>query len=159
MTTLFDYELIGTGWAKVTVGNNEKVAEFEVSYLSDPLSDLIESLIKLLNKKSTAEEIIFPEEPGEHSLILALGAENKLQIDIFWNDEWEQISTLYNTNSNKERIYSDSDTLINFSKAVQSCIQRLFNKHELKEYKNKWHLYNFPEGSFSELSSILQQYM
>ena len=92
MTREFNYRLTGTGWAEATFANETHSISFEVSYLSDPLSDLCEALNRLLTNESTFEKIIFAEEPGEHNLQLTKSAQNILNVEIFWSDEWEEIA-------------------------------------------------------------------
>lgn len=75
MTKYFFYRLTGTGWAEATFTSEKQSISFEVSYLSDPLSDLFEALYRLANGETQYEKIIFAEEPGEHSLHLTKQAE------------------------------------------------------------------------------------
>ena len=156
MTTLFDYDLIGTGWAEATISNSEKTLTFQISYLSDPLTDLLDGLLNLYSKNSQQEKIVFAEEPGEHSLVLALQDIDKLKIEIYWSDEWEPISKAYGTISNKELVYIDTDTLPNFAHLVLDCLQRLLNKYGSGDYKEKWHLYGFPEQQFDNLKATIK---
>jgi len=155
MTILFDYDLIGTGWAEATIANGEKTLTFQISYLSDPLTDLLEGLLNLYSKKSQHEKIIFAEEPGQHSLMLTLQNSDNLKIEIYWGDEWEPISKAYGTTSNKELVYVDTDTLLNFAHMVHDCLQRLLEKYSSEDYKEKWHLYGFPEQQFDKLKATI----
>jgi hypothetical protein len=154
MTTLFDYELTGTGWAETVISNGDKTLTFQVSYLSDPIADLLEGLLRLHTKKTNQEKITFAEEPGEHSLVLTLQSNNTLNIEIYWSDEWEPISKAYGTTHNKELLYSDTDTLKSFTAIVCDCMQRLLDKYGSNFYKEKWHLYGFPEQQFVQLKAI-----
>ena len=67
MTNDFIYRLTGTGWADVTFSNENQTITFEASYLNDPLSDLYDSLLRLIQNESNSELILFVEDPGEHS--------------------------------------------------------------------------------------------
>lgn len=155
MTKLFDYNLTGTGWAEVTFANENQSISFEVSYLSDPLSDLYEGLNRLANSKTDFEKIVFAEEPGEHTLLLTRQDNKELKVEIFWSDEWEEISVIQKPVSNKYIVYSDIDSLENFIEAVCGGTQNLLKRINLKQYENRWHLYEFPIDSFSELKKTV----
>lgn len=47
MTKYFFYRLTGTGWAEATFTSEKQSINFEVCYLSGPLSDLFEALYRL----------------------------------------------------------------------------------------------------------------
>ncbi|MBI1781797.1 MAG: hypothetical protein HYR66_10565 [Sphingobacteriales bacterium] len=157
MTTNFNYYLTGTGWAEVFFTNDKQNIRFDFSYLSDPLSDLIEGLCRLINNQSDIEKIIFAEEPGEHSLIISKQDKDTVKIEIFWSDEWEEISKAYQTTSRKELIYSDINILANFISVVCFGIDSLLDRLSLAEYKEKWHLFEFPVDSYKQLKQLLNR--
>jgi len=145
MTKLFDYNLTGTGWAEVTLSDETQSVTFEVSYLSDPLSELYEGLYRLTQNQSDKEIIVFADEPGEHSLIIAKQDYLNLEIELYKNDEWEELSTaMTSTKGNKELIYSDKDTLQNFISKICDGTDNLLKRLTLSEYKKLWSQYDFP---------------
>lgn len=107
MTIHFNYWLTGTGWAEVFFISDKQNIRFELSYLSDPLADLFLGLCRLISSQSDTERIVFAEEPGEYSLIISKLDKEKIKIEIFWSDEWEEISKAFKTQSKKELIYSN----------------------------------------------------
>src|SRR5829696_9123601 len=162
MTKHFNFWLTGTGWAEATFVSDTQSITFEVSYLSDPLSDLFEALIRLLAQETTIEKIVFAQEPGEHVLMLTLQKEGNLNIEILWNDEWEELSVQQKIVSNgefiavnKEVVYTDSDTIVNFCSSVRNGIEQLLSR-TLEEYKKQWRLYDFPSDSYSKLENQLK---
>ena len=82
MVRHFNYRLTGTGWAEVTFATDKQAITFEVSYLSDPLSDLFEALYRLSQKETTIEKVVFAEEPGEHSLVLTNVDDESLKVEM-----------------------------------------------------------------------------
>jgi hypothetical protein len=155
MTKDFNYYLTGTGWAEVFISSDTQNIRFEISYLSDPLSELFEGLCRLINNQSDAEKIIFAEEPGEHVLIISKQNNDIIKIEIFWSDEWEEISIAYKTTNKKEIVYVDTDTLKNFAAVICIGIDSLLERLTLAEYKEKWSLFEFPIDSYKQLRQLL----
>ena len=155
MTKDFNYHLTGTGWAEAFFTSYLQNIRFEISYLSDPLSDLFEGLCRLINNQSDTEKVIFVDEPGEHSLIISKRENDIIKIEIFWSDEWEAISIAYKTTSKKDLVYSDTDTLRNFTAIICTGVDSLLERLTLTEYKEKWHLFEFPGDSYKILRQLL----
>jgi len=155
MARHFNYRLTGTGWAEVTFASDKQAITFEVSYLSDPLSDLFEALYRLSQKETTIEKVVFAEEPGEHSLVLTNVDDESLKIEIYWSDEWEEIAVV-STITNKKLIYEDTDTLENFIKTIWIGINDLLDRTTLEEYKKQWHLFEFPADSYNKLKHLVE---
>ena len=155
MTKDFNYHLTGTGWAEAFFSSDTQNIRFEVSYLSDPLSDLFEGLYRLVSNKSDTEKVIFAEEPGEHVLIISRQDNDKINVEIFWSDEWEEISIAYKATSKKELVYTDSDTLKNFVVVICAGIDSLLERLTPMEYKEKWRLFEFPTDSYRKLRQVL----
>ena len=155
MTTDFNYWLTGTGWAEVFFTSDKQNLRFHLSYLSDPLEDLFLGLCRLINNQSDTERIVFAEEPGEHSLIISKLDKEKIKVEIFWSDEWEDIREAYKTQTKKELLYSDTDTLKNFAVVICVGIDSLLERHTLVEYKEKWSLFEFPLDKYKQLQQLL----
>ncbi len=156
ITRHFNCWLTGTGWAEITFANDKQAITFEFSYLSDPLADLYEALLRLRTNKTNIEKIIFADEPGEHCLLLTRQQNDKLKIEIFWSDEWEEMNIIPAATTKKELVYSDIDTLENFIKVICKGTQDLLERTSLEEYKAKWHLYEFPIDSFNHLKTTIK---
>jgi hypothetical protein len=150
ITRHFNCWLTGTGWAEITFANDNQTITFEVSYLSDPLAELYEALLRLTDNKTNIEKIIFADEPGEHCLLLTRQDINKIQIDIFWSDEWEEMDIVPKPTTMKKLVYSDTDTMENFIKVVCDGTEELLQRTSLEEYKTKW-CFEFPIVSFNNL--------
>ncbi|NTS44031.1 hypothetical protein HRG84_24340 [Flavisolibacter sp. BT320] len=156
ITRHFNYSLTGTGWAEVTFANEKQTITFEVSYLTDPLSDLFEALHRLLNKETTTEKVVFVDEPGEHSLVLAISEDGSLDIEIYWSDEWEEIAIVPPAVTNKKLVYQDTDTLTNFFRTVCIGIDELLGRTTIEEYKKQWHHFVFPQDSYNNLKHLVE---
>ena len=155
MTTHFNYWLTGIGRAEVFFTSDKQNVRFEISYLSDPLADLFLGLCRLINNQSDSIRIVFAEEPGEHSLIISKLNKEKIKLEIFWNQEWEDIREANKTQSKKELIYSDTDTLQNFALVICNGIDSLLERHSWTEYKVQWRLCEFPIEKYKQLQQLL----
>jgi hypothetical protein len=155
MTKDFNYHLTGTGWAEAFFSSDTQNIRFDFSYLSDPLSELFEGLIRLINNQSDTEKIIFAEEPGEHSLIISKQGKDTIKVEIFWSDEWEEMSSAHKISIKKELVYADTDTLNNFTKVICIGIDSLLERMTLTEYKEKWCLFEFPVKTYDSLRQLL----
>ena len=151
MITDFNYWLTGVGWAEATFSNKRQNFRFEFSYLSDPLAELFECLIKLMKGRSDKEKISFLDEPGQHVLIISRQKEDLISVEITWSDSWDSMSDQVNAVDGKKIVYSDIDTMKNFTLVVCAGIDSLLERHTLSEYHEKWHSSAFPIEKYDEL--------
>jgi hypothetical protein len=68
---------------------------------------------------------------------------DEIKIEIFCSDEWEGFSNAYQTQTKKEPVYSDIDTLKNFVVVIFIGIGKLLDQHSLSDDKEKWSLFEF----------------
>lgn len=155
MTTHFNYWLTGAGWAEAYFISDKQNVRFELSYLSDPLTDLFEGLCRLINNQSDAERISFFDEPGEHTLIISKIVKDEIKIEIFWDNEKEGINEADKSQDTGELIYSDTDTLKNLTLVVCEGVDSLLGRHTLEEYKEKWVSFDFPLDTYKKLQLLL----
>ena len=112
---------------------------------------MYESLYYLQTLQTKSEKIIFAAEPGEHSLFLTRQDNDKLKIEIFWSDEWEEMEIPSKNSTKKELVYFDTDTLENFIEVVCIGTQDLLQRMTLDKYKSKWNLFDFPLDKYNKL--------
>jgi hypothetical protein len=155
MTTHFNYWLTGSGWAEAFFTGDKQNVRFELSYLSDPLADLFEGLCRLINSESDIERISFFDEPGEHSLVISKIGKDEIKIEIFWDNEREGINES-DKSQDSDLIYSDTDTLRNLALVICAGIDDLLERHTLKDYKEKWILYDFPMDKYKQFQLLLK---
>jgi hypothetical protein len=152
----FNYYLTGAGWAEAFFSNERQNIRFDISYLSDPLSELFQGLCRLIDNKSDTERIVFAEEPGEHSLVISKQDRDTIKVEIFWSNEWEEIGNAPKISRKKELVYSDTDSLTNFASVICVGTDSLLERLTLVEYKEKWSLFEFPIESYNRLRRLLK---
>jgi hypothetical protein len=149
----FNYYVEGSGWADVWFVSDTQKVRFDVSYLSDPLTELCASLLDLINGNAQRAEICFLDEPGSHKLILERLDGGCLKTLILRSDYWQQNDADSSQDVPADIVYCEDDTIQNFSIVVCEGIQSLMERQTLEEYKKKWVIYEFPKNLFEELKS------
>ena len=140
----FDYILKGAGWAEFIIEKDEQRYQSYPSYLTEPLEDLLDGLIKLL----------FPDNnPKHHSFIIEMEPEidiwtlglnnNSLRITIDRLDDFysEEPKTIFDIKCNFE----------DFIEVVVDSLKELIKYHGIVGYKSTWNGHDFPLSNFITL--------
>jgi|SRR5688572_10305251 len=151
----FNYWLTGVGWAEAFFSNERQNVRFELSYLSDPLTELFVALRKMLNGESDKEKISFLDEPGRHLLIISKQKADNIDVVILWSDSWGELDDATLPLSDRQVVYSDRDTLVNFASVVCAGIDSLLKRHTLNDYKENWHEFPFPIEIYEQLKQAI----
>ena len=130
-------------------------ARFEISYLSDPLADLFLALSKLLKGESDYEEVAFWDEPGLHLLVISKREESNIDVSILWSDSRGEEDSVVVPISERQVVYTDTDTLTNFASVICAGNDSLLERHTLKEYTEKWQDYPFPREKYEQLKQAI----
>lgn len=130
-----EYELRGTGWAYLTVTNDDVSHRMEISYIGPDLTDLVWETAKLLAGTSAAT-IEFMTEPGEHLwtierhddfVDLRIESEVEVLLDAE-KDEWRD-----DTWSLATRL-----PLNDFAAAVLNAFDKMLAAHGTEGYEKRW---------------------
>lgn len=149
MTVNCKIEDLESGWSRFCISNIQTTCEFEFSYLSNPIEELIFILYELSIQKSKSEyRLVFPEEPGQNILYINCDNFSDLSIKITSSPEWEIISNAYNR-QNEERLiyYDENETMQNFTKKVFRAIKNYLklttsiNKSDYEKILNRIELF------------------
>ena len=150
----FTYYLDGTGWATCILEMNGQKLEFTASYLSDCLSDFLQSLM-LLNplcvprdEARRESECQWEGEPDGVIWSFVLKENNRLNIIAdYYEDEHnkEKTTTMINT----EYPYDD------FLRIVLKEIDALIKRHGLIGYREEWDEFDFPLSTFLKLKHYI----
>ena len=159
MLTHFNYWLTGYGWAEAFFTNEKREIRFEFSYLSDPLTDLIASLLKLISGSQNEANVDFFDEPGHYRLTLTMVENVNLRLELRSWAESEGIADIAKELETSKLLFELTDTLKNVCSVVYAGILDLKNRHTEGEYFEQWVNYPFPIAKFKlfeqEVSKII----
>ena len=83
MSIKIKYKLTGTGWAEAKFVMPRKTIKIEISYLCNPLPELIKGILDITNSKKEFVEVLFSHEPGETKLQIVKLSKTELQISFY----------------------------------------------------------------------------
>lgn len=147
---IFQYKLNGTGWADVQLKINDCECVFSPSYVSEPLVDLVESLLEMIPgfipKDELKTDVTFhwDEEPTivRWNLIRQEGNFIKIKITTYDEDFWKvELNELCNFNA--------------FVNEVVRNLEQILSKHGLVGYKETWSGRDFPISGYLKLKHFI----
>ncbi|MEZ6142024.1 MAG: hypothetical protein R3B84_15770 [Zavarzinella sp.] len=146
------YILDGTGWATVSVSENDRQVAMTASYLHDSLRELSQAALDLCDGNS-AVTVVFMAEPGEHHLIVT-GSQNSALVDIEvrWFDDWASWNMYPADQFNV--VFKCQTTVSEFASAVVSVLDDLLEKWGLDGYQKKWAEHPFPKELHNQLAAL-----
>ncbi len=158
---VFTYKLNGTGWAEGQLKINKQILEFEVSYLCDPLSDLLESLVAITpgyakrDMDSTNDDnektFIWVGEPWAYKWFIKFNSFDSLQIQISYIEDY--IGEV----GNEEICFDTTCKYFDFANAVIDELSLLLKKHGFVGYYETWASnINFPLTDFIKLKHYIK---
>lgn len=144
------YKLTGSGWAECVLEIDGQVAVITASYLSDALSNLLQSAIDLMKEQKDATAS-FEEEPGEFRWCIRRVNEEHIKLRILWfEDLWDQAPA-----EQGRLMFEGECRLRTFAGAILSATQQLLTEHGFDGYKEKWVKHDFPTELMNELKRLL----
>lgn len=150
----FTYDLESVGWAKVTLEMNGKEMFFNPSYLTEPLVDLLSSLMTLLPEFTPVDEVVksstfeWDQEPA--IVEWKLEKLNAKQIRIIINQYKDGIKEL-NGNELREQLLSEVCDIREFISHIVSSLDMVISKYGLIGYRENWYRGDFPIGRYLKL--------
>jgi hypothetical protein len=151
----FNYWLTGCGWAEVFFTSDQQAIRFEFSYLSDPLADLVSSLLQLLSHSQNETIVDFYDEPGHFRLTMALIGDANLRLEIRTSMETEGTQDILQDWKRYKPVFELTDTLNNICTVVYAGIVDLKKRHGEAEYFKQWLNYPFPSDQFKLLEQAV----
>ena len=149
---IFEYTLTGTGWADVKLEVNACECVFSPGYVSEPLVDLVESLLEMI--------------PG-----FIPKYELKTNVTFHWDEEptivrWNLIRQGSELLKIKVTTYDDDlpngkvelNELCNFNAFVTEVVgslEKLLSKHGIVGYKETWSGRDFPISGYLKLKHYI----
>ena len=155
----FTYKLNGTGWAKGRLQIDEQILEFEVSYLGDPLAELLEGIVEITpGYASTLDGIpdtdtnfIWKGEPWGYKWNLKFISFDNLQIKVFHIDD------IFDESNQEQICFESNCNYYDFVGAIIDELTILLNTHGLVGYYQTWAgRLNFPVAEFLKLKYFIK---
>lgn len=157
----FTYNLSGIGWAKGKLIIKDQGLDFTVSYLSDPLADLLNSIVKITPLYANGDfstriidneaTFLWEGEPWGYRWAMKFNSFDDLHIKIFSvEDVFEELS--------KETLSFDVHcNYYEFVNAVIVELLQLLNKYGFTGYYDIWDKRDFPVASLLKLVYFLKK--
>ncbi len=145
----FNYELVGTGWARASIGDGNSKVQLTASYLGDALGDLLHAISTLLTGGSSAR-CSWEEEPGEYRWIfLRDGTEVDLAI-LALPDNMPPLS-----DEDGEEIFRTVEPLERLATSIVDAAQRVLDEYGEDEYLRRWDRAPFPTENLRAIRELL----
>ena len=142
MSVKFDYQFTKSGWAEGLISLGKKRLDFKVNYFSDPLGDLLGSLVAITpgyaemdfstEKPVDLAEFDWKGEPEAYEWTMVNRGGNKLDIEILMASDW-----MGGSNS-RESVLKGSCNFSAFLKEVTDSSTLLLQRHGFVGYSNSW---------------------
>ena len=146
------YTLHNAGWATAEFSDAGQNRDMVASYLSDPLAEMAQAAICLLQDANSVK-FSFDDEPGEHRCIVTKLPDAKVQIRVLWFEElWSGLP-----DERGKEVFSCCCSIAQFCGEVLSCLQSLLNEHGLEGYKQRWSNNDFPSDKFESLKKLVHE--
>ena len=144
------YELIGRGWARVSVEIEGRTIELIASYLSDALGDMAAGAIALLSGEQEVR-FSFQDEPGEYRWIFTSEGEEGLRLNILsFQDCFAAPSDHGGT-----VILEGSTARWEFASEVAEVLDRIVDSIGVVAYEAEW-CGAFPSQNREQLKRLLK---
>ena len=154
-----DWRLVGTGWAKVDVRAGGAQVTITASYLSDPLTSVVEAAARLLSG-STQSTVSFEEEPGEYLWILRRMDESRVRLRIlaFGLERAHPTAPIESLDGQTASVVLDVELeTLEFATGVLQALRLIEGDYGLDGYEKEWVRYAFPLAQKAHLEAAIIQ--
>jgi hypothetical protein len=168
MSIKIKYELTGAGWAEVEFIMPHKHIKIRISYLSNPLPEIINGILNISQSKTEFAEVLFSDEPGEYRLQILKVSENEILLSFYSHTE-ALFSCLIDFTLKKkpEEILRPITLKIHdyiheanyqcsieeFVTALIDAVDNLISNVPIRKYKLIWRM-PFPAKAYSNLKAL-----
>lgn len=169
MSLKIKYELIGTGWAEAEFAMPNKNIKIKISYLSNPLPELIKGILNISQSKTEFAEILFSDEPGELKLQMIKVSKKEIQLSFYSHPEALFSSVIASPLKRKPKEIlratplkiqdytheaSYQCSLEELISSATVAIDNLLLKVLIRKYKSIWTI-PFPTKAYNDLKTLL----
>ena len=142
------YKLDGTGWATLTISEDEKSVEVTVSYLHDSLKELDQAVLAI-GRGELQAEVVFMDEPGEHHLLFIQETRGTVSFELRWFDHW--VSCGHGNTADFREILKGTISVADLKAQTVSALKEILDTFGVEGYKAKWVEHDFPISEFDLL--------
>ena len=168
MSLEIKYELTGVGWAEAEFAMPNKKININISYLSNPLPEIIKGILNISQSKTAFVEVLFSDEPGELKLQITKVSKNEIQLSFYSHPEAlfssvdpapvkRKSTTILECTPLKIQDYihegSYQCSLKELICSVIVAVDNLILKVPIREYKSIWTM-PFPRKAYSDLKTL-----
>ncbi len=146
------YILDDAGWASATISHDGQRREMVASYLSDPVAEMADAAICLLQGADSVR-FSFLDEPGEHRCYVTRVEGSDVQIRVLWLDDCMPALP----DERGTDVFACRCSLARFCGEVLSCLQHLLAEHGIEGYKQRWIDSDFPSERFERLRALIYE--
>lgn len=169
MSIKIKYELTGAGWAEAEFIMPDKHIKIKISYLSNPLPEIIKGILNISKSKTDFIEVLFSDEPGELKLHIAKISKNEIQLSFFSHSEALFSSVIPSPIKKKPKTIlklaplkiqdyiheaSYQCSLKELIGSVIVAVDNLILKVPIRKYKSIWTM-PFPTKAYNDLKTLL----
>jgi hypothetical protein len=144
----FTYELVGVGWARVTIADEGNNAEVVASYLTDALSVLLAAVLEM-QQGALSAVASWEQEPGE---VRWRFERHDQQVELAV-DDWRGTS---DGGSGWVTLFATVDTMTSLAQAIASGARSVLDEWGPDGYLEKWAGHPFPASLLHQLESTLR---
>ncbi len=169
MSLKIKYELTGAGWAEAEFAMPHKSIKIKISYLSNPLPELIKGILNISQLKTEFAEVLFSDEPGELKLQIVKVSKKEIQLSFYSHVEalFSSVIDFPVKKKSKETSIlvplkiqdytheaSFQCSIEELVAAVINAVDNLISEVPVRKYKSKWTM-SFPTKAYNELKALL----
>ncbi len=137
------------GW--MSIGFDDGINEFHTTTAhaphSEALSELLETLVNLLEKENFSHTLKWNRNPEEFDFVFEREG-NKTKIEIF------EYPTEERDLSKGEKVFSHTGDAKQIAEAFRETFEQLYEERNIDEFEDNWHQ-KFPLQEFENLSKAL----
>lgn len=149
----FDYILTGTGWAEMIIGTDKGSVTAVVSYVHNPLPEIVEALNRVISGESKFEHIELDGETTQCELFISSLIEDIIRVELFENSYFG----IYDEFKDKPPlpimiVYTSGDII---GGLLVESLETMLADIGLDGYKTKWASGDeFPVNELAELKKV-----
>ena len=152
MLKTLDYTITGTGWAEMVIGDDDGWVSITISYICDPIEEIIDALIRLYRRQSRLEFIRLNAENYETVLLFTVvNDDHIMRLEVIENAYFDQLDPLNDKTHKPMPIFTSYMDVGEFYDMFKNTMNKLIAKKGLEKYNANWRG-DFPMEAFKKMT-------